>query len=53
MKPIKTINFPTDHLIDQDRDVINELVHAYLVDQGIKAEAFAWSINVDYVEDEL
>ena len=53
MKPMKTIDFPTDHLIDQDRDVITELVYAYLVDQGIKVATFNWSIDVQYVEGEL
>lgn len=47
----KTINFPTDHLIDQDRDVITELVWSYLVDQGIKAASFGWSIDIQYVEE--
>ena len=49
---MKTISLPTDHLIDQDRESISELIYSYLKDIGCKTESFSWSIEVDYIEGE-
>lgn len=49
-KKMKTISLPTDHLIDQDRDAISELIYSYLNNMGCKTESFSWSIEVQYIE---
>ena len=50
---IQKISVPPSYLENHEQDVISNIVFEYMRDQGIETESFAWSIDIQYVEDEV
>jgi hypothetical protein len=48
----KTVLIGDNELSRQDLNAINEMVHDALRDMGVEPASFAWSIEVEYTEEE-
>jgi len=50
---IKTVLIGNNELSRQDLNAISEMVYDALRDMGINFASFAWSIEVEYTEEEM